>query len=104
MGPIIKLYHSRKKRKEVEAVVPKIIRGGNLSELLALLDNPQEKKEDERNFEIAAKQYAEADDEIEKIRVTTGPESESGDRTSKQAAAGISGLAMILIIIIMIIS
>ena len=104
MGPIIKLYHSRKKRKEVEAAVPKIIRGGNLSELLALLDNPQEKKEDERNFEIAAKQYAEADDEIEKIRVTTGPESESGDRTSKQAAAGISGLAMILIIIIMIIS
>ena len=104
MGPIIKLYHSRKKRKEVEAAVPKIIRGGNLSELLELLDNPQEKKEDERNFEIAAKQYAEANDEIEKIRATTGPESESGDRTSKQAAAGISGLAMILIIIIMIIS
>ena len=104
MGPVIRIYHSREKRKEVEAAVPKIIRGGDLSELLSLLDNQVDKKKDEKNFEIALKQYGEAEDEIKKIKENTGPESEAGKRTSKQAAAIISVLVMILIITIMMIT
>ena len=104
MGPVIRIYHSREKRKEVEAAVPKIIRGGDLSELLSLLDNQVDKKKDEKNFKIALKQYGEAEDEIKKIKENTGPESEAGKRTSKQAEAIISGLVMIIIITIMIIT
>ena len=104
MGPVIKLYHSREKRKEVEAAVPKIVRSGSLSELLSLLDNPLEKEKDEGNYLTAVDEFGETADEIEKIKGNTGPESESGDRTSKQAAAIISGLIMILLIIIMIIT
>ena len=104
MGPVIKLYHSREKRKEVEAAVPKIVRSGGLSELLSLLDNPLEKEKDEENYLTAVDEFGETADEIEKIKGNTGPESESGDRTSKQAAAIISGLIMILLIIIMIIT
>jgi hypothetical protein len=104
MGPVIKLYHSREKRKEVEAAVPKIVRSGSLSELLSLLDNPLEKEKDEGNYLTAVDEFGETADEIEKIKETTGPESESGVRTSKQAAAIISGLIMILLIIIMIVT
>ena len=104
MGPVIKLYHSREKRKEVEAAVPKIVRSGSLSELLSLLDNPLEKEKDEGNYLTAVDEFGEIADEIEKIKENTGPESESGDRTSKQAAAIISGLIMILLIIIMIVT
>jgi hypothetical protein len=104
MGPVIKLYHSRAKRKEVEAAVPKIVRSGSLSELLSLLDNPLEKEKDEENYLTAVDEFGETADEIEKIKGNTGPESESGDRTSKQAAAIISGLIMILLIIIMIVT
>ncbi len=104
MGPVIKLYHSREKRKEVEAAVPKIVRSGGLSELLSLLDNPLEKEKDEENYLTAVDKFGETADEIEKIKENTGPESESGDRTSKQAAAIISGLIMILLIIIMIVT
>lgn len=104
MGPVIKLYHSREKRKEVEAAVPKIVRSGSLSELLALLDNPIEKQKDEKNYLAAVKKFGEAADEIEDINKMTGPESESGEETSKQVAATISGLIMILVIIIMMIS
>ncbi len=104
MGPVIKLYHSREKRKEVEAAVPKIVRSGSLSELLSLLDNPLEKEKDEENYLTAVDEFGETADEIEKIKGNTGPESESGDRTSKQAAAIISGLIMILLIIIMIVT
>jgi hypothetical protein len=104
MGPVIKLYHSREKRKEVEAAVPKIVRSGSLSELLSLLDNPLEKEKDKGNYLTAVDKFGETADEIEKIKENTGPESESGDRTSKQAAAIISGLIMILLIIIMIVT
>jgi len=104
MGPVIKLYHSRAKRKEVEAAVPKIVRSGSLSELLSLLDNPLEKEKDEENYLTAVDEFGETANEIEKIKGNTGPESESGDRTSKQAAAIISGLIMILLIIIMIVT
>ncbi len=104
MGPVIKLYHSREKRKEVEAAVPKIVRSGSLSELLSLLDNPLEKEKDKGNYLTAVDEFGETADEIEKIKGNTGPESESGDRTSKQAAAIISGLIMILLIIIMIVT
>ena len=98
------LFDSREKRKEVEAAVPKIVRSGSLSELLSLLDNPLEKEKDEGNYLTAVDEFGETADEIEKIKENTGPESESGDRTSKQAAAIISGLIMILLIIIMIVT
>ena len=103
MGPVIKLYHSREKRKEVESAVPKIVRSGSLSELLSLLDNPIEKQKDENNYLDAVKEYGETADEIEKINATTGPKSEVGEQTSKRVAATISGLIMTLIIIIMLI-
>ena len=58
----------------------------------------------EENYLTAVDEFGETADEIEKIKGNTGPESESGDRTSKQAAAIISGLIMILLIIIMIVT
>ncbi len=104
MGPVIRLYHSRGKRKEIESAVPSIVRSGNLSELLSLLDNPTEKQEDEKNYLAAVKEYSETEDEIEEIRNNIGPESESGERTSKQAASVISGLIMIVIIFLIMIT
>jgi hypothetical protein len=104
MGPVIKLYHSRVKRKEVEAAVPRTVRRGSLSELLSLLDNPLEKQTDEKNYLTAVEEFSKTEAEITEIREKTGPESESGDRTSKQTAAIISGLIMVLIIIIMIVT
>ena len=104
MGPVIKLYHSREKRKEIESAVPRIVRSGSLSDLLSLLDDPLEKQRDEKKYVIAQQQFGEIEDEITEIKKNIGPESESGDRTSKQTAAIISGLLMVLIMIITIVS
>jgi hypothetical protein len=104
MGPVIKLYHSRVKRKEVEAAVPRIVRRGSLSELLSLLDNPVEKQKDQKNYISAVEEFSKAEDEILEIKENTGSESEASDKTSKQTAAFISGLIMVLIITIMIVT
>ena len=104
MGPVIKLYHSREKRKEIESAVPRIVRSGSLSDLLSLLDDPLEKQRDEKKYALAQQKFGEFEDEITEIKKNIGPESESGDRTSKQTAAIVSGLLMILIMIIIIVS
>ena len=104
MGPVIKLYHSREKRKEIESAVPRIVRSGSLSDLLSLLDDPLEKQRDEKNYLTATKKFAEVEDEITEIKKNTGPESESGEKISKQTAAIISSLLMVLIMIIVIVS
>ena len=98
MGPVIKLYHSRPKRKEVEAEVPRIVRSGDLSELLTLLDDPVAKQIDETSYLAAVEEFGQAEDEIHSIEHDTGPGSEAADRTSKQAAAITSILIMIFIV------
>ena len=52
----------------------------------------------------ATKKFAEVEDEITEIKKNTGPESESGEKISKQTAAIISSLLMVLIMIIIIVS
>ena len=104
MGPVIRLYHSRGKRREIEGAVPSIVRSGNLSELLSLLDNSREKQVDEKNYQAAAKEYKETEKEIIEIGDNIGPTSEIGERTSKQTAAVISNLIMIIIIFFIIVT
>ena len=104
MGPVIRRYHSRGKRREIEGAVPSIVRSGNLSELLSLLDNSREKQVDEKNYQAAAKEYKETEKEIIEIGDNIGPTSEIGERTSKQTAAVISNLIMIIIIFFIIVT
>ena len=98
MGPVIRLYHSRTTRKEVEADVPRIVRSGELSELLTLLDDPETKRLDEDNYLAAVEEFGLAEDEVLGIEQDTGPGSDAADRTSKQAAAITSILIMIFIV------
>ena len=102
MGPVIRLYHSRSTRKEVKGNVPRIVRKGDLSELLTLLDDPIIKQEDETNYLAALEEFANAEEEITNTDLTSGPGSEAAERTSKQVAAITSILVMIFIVSIII--
>ncbi len=98
MGPVIKLYHSRSTRRDIEAEVPRIVRSGDLSELLGLLDDPVSKKEDQTNYLAALEEFTEAEEEVLQLEENTGPDSEAANRTSSQVAAVTSILIMIFII------
>jgi hypothetical protein len=98
MGPVIRLYHNRQKQKEIESEVPRLVRSGNLSQLLSLLDDPIAKQEDEKNFAVAVKEYHEAGDEITDIQENTGPGTEIAEHTSKRAAAITTILIMVFVV------
>ncbi|MBT7957440.1 MAG: hypothetical protein HN731_19735 [Rhodospirillaceae bacterium] len=102
MGPVIKLYHSRSTRRDIEADVPRIVRSGDLSELLGLLDDPVTRKKDELEYLAALEEFEEAEEEVLGIEENTGPGSEAALRTSNQVAAVTSILIMIFIISLII--
>ncbi len=102
MGPVIKIYQSRKTRKAIEAEIPRIVRTGDLDELLGLMDDPETKLRDEAGYADAIEEFSTAEEEIVKIEFDTGPNSDAADKTSKQVAAVTSILIMIFIISVMI--
>ncbi len=102
MGPVIKLYHSRSTRRDIEADVPRIVRSGDLSELLGLLDDPLTRVKDETEYQAALAEFEEAEDEVNEIEENTGPGSETAMRTSNQVAAVTSILIMIFILSLII--
>ena len=97
MAPAIKIYNSRKLRKDIESGIPQIIRNGNLSELLKLIDDPSHKEEDQLGYQIAMNEFKEAEETILKTETNSDPESEVAVKTSRQAASILSILIMIFI-------
>ena len=97
MKPSIRVYKSRKLRKDIESGIPQIIRNGNLGELLKLIDDPSHKEEDKIGYQTAMNEYKEAEEAILKTEKNSNPESEIAVKTSKQAASVISILIMVFI-------
>jgi hypothetical protein len=102
VGPVIRLFHSRETRKELENEVPRVVRGGNLPELLALLDNIETRIKDENGFTLAVAQFQSAETEIKKILENSRPSSDQVQRTSRQVAAILSILIMTVVVILII--
>ncbi len=102
VGPVIRLFHSRETRKELENEVPRIVRGGSLPELLALLDNIETRIKDENGFTLAVAQFNAAETEIKKILENSRPSSDQVQRTSRQVAAILSILIMTVVVILII--
>jgi len=104
MGPVIKLYQSRPTRKALEAEVPNRVRTGMLSELLALLDDPEARLKDEEGYMQAVEEFRVAQEEIEEIEFDIGPNSDKAERTSKQVAAITSIVIMTFVVILMLVT
>tara|TARA_B100001167_G_C16622636_1_gene235703 strand:+ start:243 stop:560 length:318 start_codon:yes stop_codon:yes gene_type:complete len=104
MGPIIKLYQSRSTQKHLETEVPKVVRNGNLSELLELLDNPETRLTDASEYEIAIEAFRVAQDEIKKIEREMGPNSDIALLASRKVASVTSVVIMTFVIVVMFIA
>jgi hypothetical protein len=104
MGPIIKLYQSRSTQKHLETEVPKVVRDGNLSELLELLDNPETRLTDASEYEIAIEAFRVAQDEIKKVEHDMGPNSDIALLASRKVASVTSVVIMTFVIVVMFIA
>ncbi len=102
MGPVIRLFHSRATRRDLEAEIPQIVRRGSLPELLGLLDDAETKSKDRNGFTSAVSEFQKAEAEVAEITASSRPGSEKVQRTSRQIAATISILLMICIVSVII--
>lgn len=90
LGPAIATYHNNKTRKGLEKEIPQLVRKGSLPELFDLVDNAEQRAEDETGFSDALKKYSEAEEEIDMLEGKDGSKEEnllkSGQKVSAMAA------------------
>ena len=97
LGSAINTYHNRKTRRDLEREIPQLVRKGSLPELFDLVDNAEQRTEDDSGFMEARKQYGEAETEINDI------DGKDGTREQKLLISGQKAAAMFSIVIGMII-
>lgn len=88
--PVIATYHNRPFRRKLEADLAKVARRGNLPAMVDLLDNSERRQEDKRKFETAIASYAQAADEIDRLRQEEEDRPEIAARIGRQIAANVS--------------
>jgi hypothetical protein len=98
MGPAIKAFHSKSIREELEKEVPKLIRKGNLADLFNLLDNAEQRAQDQMDFDEASKEFQDAENEIKDIESGSSALQKNSTRIGQQAAAMTSSVISLLII------
>ena len=97
LGPALDVYHSRTTRKEIEAEIPRVVRRGSLPELYNLLDNPDRRKIDDMDFQVARAEYSKARQEIEELQ-SAEIQGERAEQMGQQSAA-ITSIVIALLVI-----
>ena len=100
MGSVIKAYHSKSIRDNLEKEVPKLIRKGNLADLFNLLDDAEQRAQDQMDFDEATSEFTEAAEEIKELEDNEKAMSKNSNRLGQQAAAMTSIVIALLIITI----
>ena len=104
LGPAINAYHSRTVRKDIEHEIPRLVRQGSLPELFDLINNAEQRLQDERGFEAAIDEFVQAENEIQEIEGSDTARAETAERIGQQAAAMTSVLVALVFISIMFLS
>ncbi len=92
LGPVIEAYHSQDRRRTLEQEIPRVIKGGSLTELYNLVDNQDERTRDEEGFRGAIDEYAAAEYEIRQFRAEDEDRNKQAEALGQQTAATISVL------------
>lgn len=103
LAPIINGYHSLEKRRQLEKNLPKLVRKGSLPDILAALDDRQERLLDMSYFEQAKKEYAKLSEEIEFLDGNREKREEEGLYLGRQVAATVSfGVAVLTMFLLLL--
>ncbi len=104
LGPVINAFHSKDRRRELEAEIPRLVRRGSLIEIYQLLDDAEARAKDKDGYGWAVADYAAASKEIGMLEGgETDAPGERAVRVGRQSAATVSVLIGLLSISIMII-
>lgn len=101
LGPVINSYHSRTVRRDIEREVPRLVRQGSLPELYEMIENAEQRQQDEHGFRAAVEEFMLAENEIQDIEGSDSARTESAERTGQQTAAMTSVVVTLIFITIM---
>ncbi|HZB90449.1 MAG TPA: serine/threonine protein kinase [Stellaceae bacterium] len=97
LAMVIDRYHSRSRRKRLNAEMPKIVAKGNLGDILTFVDNAADRVRDLQGFQQALRDYATIDRELDLLHLDAPRRPEkAAELGARYAAATASFLAWIV--------
>lgn len=104
LGPVINSYHSRTVRRDIEREVPRLVRQGGLPELYELIENAEQRQQDERGYQAAVEEFTLAENEIQEIEGSDTARTESAERMGQQTAAMTSVVVTLIFVTIILLN
>ncbi len=101
LGPAINSYHSRSVRRDIEREIPRLVRQGSLTDLFDLIDNAEQRQQDEQGYQAAIDEFILAETEIQDIEGSDSARAESAERIGQQAAAMTSVIVTLIFVTIL---
>lgn len=100
LGPVIASYHSRTVRRDIEREVPRLVRQGSLPALFELIDNAEQRLQDEKGYRAAVEEFLLAESEVQEIESSDSARAESAERLGQQTAAMTSVVVTLIFVTI----
>lgn len=100
LGPVIASYHSRTVRRDIEREVPRLVRQGSLPELFELIDNAEQRLQDEKGYRAAVEEFLLAESEVQEIESSDAARAKSAERLGQQTAAMTSVVVTLIFVTI----
>ncbi|MCG8510030.1 MAG: hypothetical protein MI741_12455 [Rhodospirillales bacterium] len=104
LGPAINSYHSRTVRRDIEREIPRLVRQGSLTDLFDLIDNAEQRQQDEEGYEAAIDEFVLAETEIQEIEGSDSARTESAERIGQQTAAMTSVIVTLIFVTIILLN
>jgi hypothetical protein len=104
LGPAINSYHSRTVRRDIEREIPRLVRQGSLTDLFDLIDNLEQRQQDEYGYEAAIDEFVLAETEIQEIEGSDSARTESAERIGQQTAAMTSVIVTLIFVTIILLN
>lgn len=104
LGPAINSYHSRTVRRDIEREIPRLVRQGSLTDLYDLIDNAEQRQQDEQGYQAAIDEFILAETEIQDIESSDSARAESAERIGQQAAAMTSVIVTLVFVTILLLN
>lgn len=104
LGPAINSYHSRTVRRDIEREIPRMVRQGSLTDLFDLIDNIEQRRQDEEGYEAAIDEFVLAETEIQEIEESDSARTESAERIGQQTAAMTSVIVTLIFVTVILLN
>ncbi len=100
LEPALHAYYSQARRKRIAATLKKAVSGGDLSSVLAVINDSRERIADRREYGAAASQYASVSNEIVRAQYALAMRQSLAVSSARRVAAGIAAIVLLVVCVV----